>query len=133
MNQYAVPVVWSPETRRHDPRHEVWVGVPTDGTERAERVDAILDALTAAGHQLVEATQQPDDALLDVHDGDLLEFRRAAAERWAAGPYRELVGQERVVPYFFPTPAMTAGLPARTAVAIHADAGRFVYDTMTLV
>jgi acetoin utilization deacetylase AcuC-like enzyme len=133
MNQYAVPVVWSPETRRHDPRHEVWVGVPTDGTERADRVDAILDALTTAGHKLVEATRQQDDALRDVHEQELLEFLSTAAERWAKGPYRELVGQERVVPYLFPTPAMTAGLPARTAVAIHADAGRFVYDTMTLV
>ena len=37
------------------------------------------------------------------------------------------------MPYLFPTPAMTAGLPARSAVAIHADAGRFAYDTMTLV
>jgi acetoin utilization deacetylase AcuC-like enzyme len=133
MDQYAVPVVWSPETRRHDPRHEVWVGVPTEGTERADRVDAILEAVTAAGHQVVEATAQPDDALLAVHEPELLEFLRTAAERWAAGPYADLVGQERVVPYLFPTPAMTAGLPARPAVAIHADAGRFAYDTMTLV
>ena len=133
MNQYAVPVVWSPRTRRHDPRHEVWVGVPTEGTERAERVDAILDALRADGHEPVEATAQADDALLDVHEPGLVEFLRTAAQRWAAGPYRELVGQERVVPYLFPTPAMTAGLPTRPAVAVHADAGRFGYDTMTLV
>jgi acetoin utilization deacetylase AcuC-like enzyme len=133
MDQYAVPVVWSPETRRHDPRHEVWVGVATEGTERASRVDAILDALRDAGHDLVEATPQPDDALLAVHDATLVEFLRTAAERWAAGPYADLVGQERVVPYLFPTPAMTAGLPTRPAVAIHADAGRFAYDTMTLV
>ena len=133
MGQYAVPVVWSPETRRHDPQHEVWVGVATDGTERADRVDAILEALRADGHDLVEATPQPDDALLAVHEPELLEFLRTAADRWAAGPYRDLVGQERVVPYLFPTPAMTAGLPARPAVAIHADAGRFAYDTMTLV
>jgi acetoin utilization deacetylase AcuC-like enzyme len=133
MSQYAVPVVWSPETRRHDPRHEVWVGVPTEGTERADRVDAILEALRADGHELVEAAAQPDDALLAVHDAELVEFLSTAAERWDAGPYDELVGQERVVPYLFPTPAMTAGLPARPAVAIHADAGRFVYDTMTLV
>jgi acetoin utilization deacetylase AcuC-like enzyme len=133
MSQYAVPVVWSPETRRHDPRHEVWVGVPTEGTERADRVDAILDAVRAAGHELVEATPQPDDALLAVHDRELVDFLRTAADRWAAGPYVDLVGQERVVPYLFPTPAMTAGLPARPAVAIHADAGRFAYDTMTLV
>ena len=133
MDQYAVPVVWSPETRRHDPRHEVWVGVPTEGTELPDRVDAILAALTTAGHQLVEATPQSDDALAAVHDPELLEFLRTAAERWAAGPYADLVGQERVVPYLFPTPAMTGGLPARPAAAIHADAGRFAYDTMTLV
>ncbi len=133
MDQYAVPVVWSPQTRSHDPRHEVWVGVATEGTERADRVDAILDALRADGHELVEATPQPDDALLDVHDRELIDFLRSAAARWAAGPYAALVGQERVVPYLFPTPAMTAGLPARPAVAIHADAGRFAYDTMTLV
>src|SRR4051812_46400093 len=133
MGQYAVPVVWSPRTRRHDPRHEVWVGVPTEGTERADRVDAILDALVAAGHDPLEATPQPEEALAAVHDPELLEFLRTAAERWAAGPYAELVGQERVVPYLFPTPAMAAGLPLRPALSVHADAGRFAYDTMTLV
>jgi len=133
MDQYAVPVVWSPDTRRHDPKNEVWVGVATIGTEVAARVDTILDALRADGHELIEATPQPDDALLAVHDAELVEFLRTAAERWAAGPYADLVGQERVVPYYFPTPAMTAGLPARPAVAVHADAGRFGYDTMTLV
>ncbi len=56
-----------------------------------------------------------------------------ALDRWRDGPYDELVGQDRVVPYLFPTPAMTGGLPARPAVAVHADAGRFAYDTMTLV
>jgi acetoin utilization deacetylase AcuC-like enzyme len=133
MDQYAVPVVWSPQTRLHDPRNEVWVGVATEGTERAQRVDANLDALRAGGHDLVEATVQPDEALLEVHEPELLEFLRTAADRWAAGPYRDLVGQERVVPYLFPTPAMTAGLPTRPAVAVHAEAGRFAYDTMTLV
>ena len=37
------------------------------------------------------------------------------------------------MPYLFPTPAMSAGLPLRPAVSVHADAGRFAYDTMTLV
>ena len=133
MTQYAVPVLWSPTTRLHDPRHEIWVGVPTEGTETAARVDTILAALGAAGHQLIEATPQPDDALTAVHQPDLLEFLRTASERWTDGPYDALVGQDRVVPYLFPTPAMSAGLPIRPATAIHADAGRFAYDTMTLV
>jgi acetoin utilization deacetylase AcuC-like enzyme len=131
MSQYAVPVVWSPTTRAHDPRHEVWVGVATEGTEVAARVDAILEALQ--GHRLVEAETHADDVLLDVHDPSLVAFLAEASQRWLEGPYVDVVGQDRVVPYLFPTPAMTAGLPTRTAKAIHAEAGRFAYDTMTLV
>ena len=133
MSQYAVPVVWSPDTRLHDPRHEVWVGVPTPATEVAARVDVIVAALRDAGHRLVEPDASSDDVLETVHDGELLAFLRTAHERWLKGPYGDLVGQDRVVPYLFPTPAMTDGLPTRTAAAVHAEAGRFGYDTMTLV
>ena len=125
------PVVWSPETRRHLPRHEVWLGVPTPGTEVPERVDVILEAL--AGHPLHEAAPH-DDALLErVHDAALLAFLRTAADEWAAAPYDELVGQDRVVPYFFPTPALLAGMPPSPPAALHARTGQFCYDTMTLV
>ncbi len=133
MNQYRMPVVWSPTTRDHDPQHEVWVGVATTGTEVAARVDAIVRAVTDAGHRLVEAPAHPDDLLARVHDPSLLSFLAEAAERWGQGPYADLVGQTRVVPYLFPTPAMTAGLPTRPAVAIHAEAGSYAYDTMTPV
>ena len=133
MAQQAVPVVWSPTTRAHDPKHEVWVGTTSDATEVAARVDVILESLRAAGHQLVEAGPGPDEVLAAVHEADLLAFLRTAADRWAAGPYAGLVGQDRVVPYLFPTPAMTGSLPARRATAVHADAGRFAYDTTTLV
>ncbi len=68
-----------------------------------------------------------------MHDPGLLDFLATAAQRWAEGGYADLVGQDRVVPYLFPTPAMTGGLPTRPAVSVHADAGRFGYDTMTLV
>ena len=133
MRPDAVPVVWSPDTRLHDPRHEVWVGVPTEGTEVAARVDAILAALTGGGYRLVEATASPSRAVGRVHDPELLRFLATAAERWAAGPYADEVGQERVVPYLFPTPAMAAGLPLQPPVRVHAGAGTFAYDTMTLV
>jgi acetoin utilization deacetylase AcuC-like enzyme len=133
MNQYRMPVVWSPTTREHDPQHEVWVGVATTGTEVAARVDAILAAVTEAGHPLFEAAPHSDELLSRVHDPSMLAFLATAAERWRQGPYVDLVGQTRVAPYFFPTPAMTAGLPTRPAVAIHAEAGSYAYDTMTLV
>ena len=133
MDQHRTSVVWSPATRAHDPLHEVWVGVATPGTDVAARVDAILSALIGAGHRLVAARPQPDSVLARVHDASLLDFLAGAEKRWRLGPYAEIVGQSRVVPYLFPTPAMTAGLPTRPAVAVHADAGSYAYDTMTLI
>jgi acetoin utilization deacetylase AcuC-like enzyme len=127
----SIPVVWSPETRRHEPRREVWVGVPTEGTEVPARVDRILEALT--GHDLVEALPHDDDVLTRVHDPAFVEHLRTVEAAWAAGPYADLVGQDRVVPYVFPTPAMTQGMPVTPAAAIHGRAGQFCYDTMTLV
>ena len=128
---HRIPVVWSPDTRRHDPKHEIWVGVPTPGTEVSARVDVILEALS--GRPQVEATQHPVTALHTVHEPALVEFLTTVHDRWLAGEYVEQVGQDRVVPYFFPTPAMTSGMTIRDAPAVHALAGRFAYDTMTTV
>jgi acetoin utilization deacetylase AcuC-like enzyme len=127
----SIPVVWSPETRRHEPMREVWVGVPTEGTEVPARVDRILDALT--GHDRVIVTPHGDERLLAVHDLALVDHLRTIHAEWLAGPYADLVGQDRVVPYVFPTPAMTQGMPVSRAAATHGRAGQFGYDTMTLV
>ena len=109
------------------------MGVATEGTEVAARVVAIVDTLRDAGHRLRQADTDPGPLLAAVHDPALLDFLRTAHERWTAGEYVDAVGQDRVVPYFFPTPALTEGVPVRRARAVHADAGTFAYDTMTLV
>jgi acetoin utilization deacetylase AcuC-like enzyme len=127
----TIPVVWSPETRRHEPMREVWVGVPTEGTEVPARVDRILEALRA--HDAVEATRHDDDVLTRVHDPAYVEHLRTIYAEWGDGPYDRLVGQNRVVPYVFPTPAMTQGMPPSRAAATHGRAGAYCYDTMTLV
>src|SRR3954454_22671730 len=126
-----IPVVWSPETRRHEPMREVWVGVPTEGTELPERVDRIRDALV--GHDAGEATPHDDYVLTRVHDPTYVEHLRTIHEEWSRGPYGDLVGQDRVVPYVSPTPAMTQGMPPTPAAATHGRAGEYCYDTMTLV
>ena len=126
-----IPVVWSSETRRHEPMREVWVGVPTDGTEVPLRVDRILDAL--ADHPRVEAQAHDDDVLRRVHAPELVDHLATIHAEWMEGPYEELVGQDRVVPYVFPTAAMTQGMPPTRAAATHGRAGQFGYDTMTLV
>jgi acetoin utilization deacetylase AcuC-like enzyme len=127
----SIPVVWSPETRRHEPMREVWVGVPTDGTEVPARVDRIREAL--AGNDLVVAAPHDDTVLTRVHDPAFVEHLRTVHADWSIGPYDDLVGQDRVVPYVFPTPAMTQGMPPTQAAAAHGRAGQFCYDTMTLV
>jgi acetoin utilization deacetylase AcuC-like enzyme len=131
MSQYDLPVVWSPATRLHDPDHEVWVGVTTPAVEVAARVDTILSALS--DFPLVEASMSPSAALASVHSADFLSFLESAARRWSAGGYEEEVGQDRVVPYLFPTAAFLGGLPASVPVRVHAEAGTYSYDTMTPV
>jgi acetoin utilization deacetylase AcuC-like enzyme len=125
--------VWSPDTRLHRPDAEIWVGVRTQGTEVPDRVDRIVDAVSQQGWELAEAEPHDDGVLLEVHDADLLEHLRTVHDSWLRSGIPELVGQDRVVPYVFPTAAMLGDLPARMPTAVHARAGWYCYDTMTLV
>ena len=127
------PVVWSDDVLRHEPRTEVWVGVPTPGTEVPDRARVLLEAVTAAGARVVPSSTYDDEVLRRVHDPAMLDHLRTVADDWAAGEYESLVGQDRVVPYVFPTPGMLDGLPFTPPAATHARAGVWCYDTMTLV
>ena len=111
------------------------MGVRTPGTEVAERVDRDpRAALSGAGHR--SSTPTPHD-----DDGAAGRARRrparAPADRLqpvaSTGPYAELVGQDRVVPYLFPTPAMTPRPAGADADRGARPGRRFCYDTMTLV
>lgn len=126
-------VVWSPATRLHEPNGEVWVGVPTPGTEVPERVDRILAALRGPAYELFEAVPHDDTILASIHDPAFLRHLETVHEAWMRSGIPELVGQDRVVPYIFATEAMLDGLPGRLPSAVHARAGRYCYDTMTLV
>jgi acetoin utilization deacetylase AcuC-like enzyme len=127
-----MPVVWSDRHRLHDPGGEVWVGVRTPGTELPARAERIRDALAAAGARFVDAEEQPDDAVLAVHDRALTEYLATAWGEWEASGLTEDPGQDRVVPYLFPHPGL-ATTGARTPTSISARAGLFAYDTMTLI
>jgi acetoin utilization deacetylase AcuC-like enzyme len=124
-------VVWSPACLEHVPGAEIWVGVRTPGTEVPERAGVIREAL--AGAVRMEAVRHDDSVLHAVHDPGLVAHLREVWSRWEEAGFPRDPGQDRVVPYLFPTPAMLAGMPARTPVAVHARAGMWCYDTMTLV
>ncbi len=126
-----MPVVWSDRHRLHEPGGEVWVGVRMPAAEVPARAEAIREALVAGGARLVEAEPQPDERLLAVHDAALLDFLAHAWAEWEAAGLPEVPGQDRVVPYVFAHPELTAA-PAVPA-AVWARPGYFAYDTMTLV
>jgi len=126
-------VVRSDTCLRHVPGAEIWVGVRTPGTELPERATRIEDALRRAGHRVVDADGHGDDVLLRVHDPRLVEHLRTVWARWVEAGFPVEPGQDRVVPYLMPTAGMLDGLPEREPVAVHAAAGRWCYDTMTLV
>ncbi len=126
-------VIWSDVTRLHEPQEEIWVGVPTAGTEVPERVEVIMETLHANGLPFVEATGHDQHVLTSVHDEAFVQHLESVHAEWMASGIPELVGQDRVVPYMFATEAMLDGLPGRIAPAVHARAGRYCYDTMTLV
>jgi acetoin utilization deacetylase AcuC-like enzyme len=128
-----VPVVSSEDCRRHDPAAEIWIGLRTVGTEVAERVDAIRTASEMAGAPQVAAVTHDDELLRRVHDVALLDYLAGAWSQWEAAGYRADYGQDRVVPYVFPLASFLDGVPLREAVAPHARAGQYCYDTMTLV
>ena len=116
-------VIWSPATRLHEPKGEVWVGVPTPGTEVPERVDRILASLTGPEFEVLEATAHDDAILRAVHDPAFLWHLERVHDEWMRSEIPGLVGQDRVVPYLFATDAMLDGLRGRLPVAVHARAG----------
>jgi acetoin utilization deacetylase AcuC-like enzyme len=127
------PIVWSEACLHHEPKGEVWVGVTIEGTEVAERARVIRSALEAAGAPVAQA-EAHDDAVLDsVHDRGLTEWLQRAYAEWEQDGFLTNPGQDRVVPYVFPTSAMLSGMPTRRPVAVHGRAGMFGYDTMTLI
>jgi acetoin utilization deacetylase AcuC-like enzyme len=126
-----LPVVWADDTLAHVPGAEIWIGVPTPGTELPERATVIRDAVVAAGARLVPAVRHDDRILRSVHGAGLLAHLESVHAEWVARGYQEY--QENVVPYVFPTAGMLDGLPAREPYATHGRAGLYGYDTMTLV
>ncbi len=126
-------VVRSETCLLHLPGAEIWVGVRTPGTELPERAVRIEAALRAAGHPVLDATAHDDEVLLRVHDPRLVTHLRTVHARWVEAGFPVDPGQDRVVPYLMPTAGMLDGLPEREPTAVHAAAGRWCYDTMTLV
>ncbi len=129
-----LPIVWSESHREHQPEGEVWVGVRIAGTEHPERVERILASLGQAGAATpIGPKAQPTDSLERVHSSELLAYLGDAWQAWQESGHEDDPGQDRVVPYLFPTDGLLNGLPPAEGASAAARAGRFTYDTMTLI
>ena len=124
-----MPVVVDERCLLHDPRSEIWIGVPTPAAETAGRLTAIREALNGA--RFVDAAEHPDDAIHAVHEPALVEYLRTAWDEWDAAGLPVDPGQPRVVPYVFAHSSLTSRPSVPTAT--WAKPGYFAYDTMTLV
>ena len=122
-----MPVVWSDRCLLHEPLEEIWVGVATPAAETPARATAIREALEA---RFVKAEPHPDEALLEVHDPELIAYLASAWDEWNEAGLPRDPGQERVVPYVFAHRALGA---RQAPTAVWARPGWFAYDTMTLV
>jgi acetoin utilization deacetylase AcuC-like enzyme len=118
-----MPVVWSDRCLLHEPAAEIWVGVPGPAAETPARARAIRGALDA---RFVDAEPHSDEALLAVHNEELLAYLASAWDEWHSAE----LPQEQVVPYVFAHRELGARRPA---TAVWARPGWFAYDTMTLV
>ena len=67
------------------------------------------------------------------HDPALVGWLREAWELWEEAGLDEEPGQDRVVPYLFAHPGLIGDLPLIDPAATTARAGRFAFDTMTLI
>ena len=128
----GLPAVWSADCLRHE-AGEVWLGVWETGTEVPERASVLLHAVTEAGATVTDARPHDPSALTAVHDAELVEHLATIWAQWQAGGYERDYGRSRAVPYVFPTPGLLGDLPMRSPAATHGRAGRFCYDTMTLI
>jgi acetoin utilization deacetylase AcuC-like enzyme len=131
VGRLRMPVVWSDACLLHVPGGEVWIGRPIPGDEVPERTLRIRDALVGAGATVVEALDHPDDCVLAVHSEQLVTFLRSAWSDWQGAGYPDAHGQDRVVPYIFPTEGFVGPIGATAPVSPAARTGFFAYDTMT--
>ena len=101
----ALPFVWAEDVLLHEPRAEIWVGVRTPGTELPDRARLIRDG-APRGRRIRDAGGRARGrAPGAVHDPGLLSHLRTVHAEWMASGIPEMAGQDRVVPYVFPTGA----------------------------
>jgi acetoin utilization deacetylase AcuC-like enzyme len=119
----AFPIVVSDRHRDHDPPFELNAGRRISPVfERPERVDALLSELDVGAQR--SAVAHDDEALLAVHDADMVRFLRDGFEAWRAAG-----GPEVMIPDTFRSPRWASG--GHRPASPLGEAGWWCIDTAT--
>jgi acetoin utilization deacetylase AcuC-like enzyme len=124
-----IPWVASDVHRLHDPRREVWAGMPRPHLDVPARADVIADALAREpGWQRVAPTEHGTDPITRVHDAGL--------ERYLATAWDELLEEfpdyDEFVPDTILHPALLDGMePLAEQRSALGRLGQWCFETMT--
>ncbi|MFZ0014869.1 MAG: histone deacetylase family protein [Acidimicrobiia bacterium] len=129
----SLTAIWSEASRSHDPRGEVWVGLPIEGDETPDRATAMRTAIDDLGLPVVEAMPHEDSAITAIHDRGMLDYLRTAHDLWIAAGYDVEPGQSHVMPYAFPHPGAFGHVGERFPRSRAAMAGVYCMDTCTVL
>jgi len=127
----TITAVWSEGSLLHDPDGEVWVGLPMEGDETAERGHVMRSVIDRVGLEVIAPTEHPDSVITAVHDPGMLSYLQTAHEEWVAAGYPEEHGQDHVVAYAFPHHGAFGHLTPRVPASRAARAGIYCMDTCT--
>jgi acetoin utilization deacetylase AcuC-like enzyme len=79
-------VFQSPDHGRHSPKAFISRGQVVQSPEKPERGEVLLQALTAAGHDIVRADAYGMPPIAAVHDAGYLDFLKSGHRQWRALP-----------------------------------------------
>jgi acetoin utilization deacetylase AcuC-like enzyme len=122
--------VFTDRHQQHDPRHEVWAGVPTVPNEVPARAEAIRNALTEeAGFTFLEPRDHGDGPILAVHDGGLVRYLEDAWLDWT-----KIAETAEIFPDTVLHPGLREGMGvAREPLTPLGRIGYWCFETMTPV
>ncbi len=127
----TISAIWSEGSLLHDPDGEVWIGLPLEGDETAERGQVMKAVVDQVGLEVLPPVEHPDSVITAIHDPGMLSYLRTAHEEWVAAGYPEEHGQAHVVVYAFPHHGAFGHLTPRVPASRAARAGIYCMDTCT--
>jgi acetoin utilization deacetylase AcuC-like enzyme len=123
----TISVITSEAHRSHDPEFDIYSGSLVGRFEVPERVDRIRQALAGGPYEMAEPTTHGIEAVLRIHNPDLVEFLATAWQDYIA----EIPTPQAVIGEMFNHAGVVEGMPVGRPPATngYGRLGWFCFDT----